>query len=241
MNYTDITYNEVGWKNYPSIATKLNAENLLKMECGIKKVVAAVLELRNLLGDTDLNSGKDIIATINALYSQFGGYSGYNLFDVSKVKTVTSGYALDVKIEDTEIVTGNSYTFSTEGEDTVYLYQYDSSGGILSTEKISSDAPAVAFTFDNTCTSFRVMFLTSVGFTSFNTCVDAKIMLVAGTSKLDYEPYTGGEQMISQWDEILQNRFKISTHTEDIEMCKNDIANLQAFIEELESVLGGAY
>ena len=38
MQYSDISYDEVGWKNYPSTSTKLNAENLNKMEQGIKKL-----------------------------------------------------------------------------------------------------------------------------------------------------------------------------------------------------------
>ncbi len=234
MEYKDITYSPVGWKNYPSTVTKLNAENLLKMEDGIVNLVAGMLELRNVLGDMDISSGKDIIATLNALYSQFGGYEGYNLFDVSKLTEVSTGYAVDIDMELAGIVAGDSYTFSMEGDDTVYLYQYNNSGDIVSTETLSSASKSAAFTFNTTCTSFRVLYMTSVGYSTKQACVDANVMLEKGTEKHDFEPYTGGETMSSQWDEILQNRAMIAQNA-------GKISSLETFIAQLTEVLGGTY
>lgn len=207
MEYSDIAYDEVGWKNYPSTSTKLNAENLNKMEQGIKKLVFAVTELRTLLGSDNLLEN-NIIAAVNALSGKFGGYEGYNLLDMGLLVEETNGFSVSGALEDLSLAVNASYTLSSEAEEDVYFYQYDSNGDMLSTE-IVSDSSAVSFTMNSTCSSVKIFFPKSLGYTSEDLCGAARVMLEAGTERHDYEPYTGGEVMNDLWEEILENKMSI--------------------------------
>lgn len=207
MEYSDIAYDEVGWKNYPSTSTKLNAENLNKMEQGIKKLVFAVAELRTLLGSDDL-AESNIIAAVNALSGRFGGYDGYNLLDMGLLVEETNGFSVSGELEALSLSADTSYTLSSEADEDVYFYQYDSNGEMLSTE-IVSDSSAVSFTLNGACTSVKIFFPKSLGYTSEELCSAARVMLEAGTERHDYEPYTGGEAMNDLWEEILENKMSI--------------------------------
>lgn len=207
MEYSDIAYDEVGWKNYPSTSTKLNAENLNKMEQGIKNLVFAVAELRTLLGSDDL-AESNIIAAVNALSGRFGGYDGYNLLDMGLLVEETNGFSVSGELEALSLSADTSYTLSSEADEDVYFYQYDSNGEMLSTE-IVSDSSAVSFTLNGACTSVKIFFPKSLGYTSEELCSAARVMLEAGTERHDYEPYTGGEAMNDLWEEILENKMSI--------------------------------
>lgn len=207
MEYSDIAYDEVGWKNYPSTSTKLNAENLNKMEQGIKNLVFAVAELRTLLGSDDL-AESNIIAAVNALSGRFGGYDGYNMLDMGLLVEETNGFSVSGELEALSLSADTSYTLSSEADEDVYFYQYDSNGEMLSTE-IVSDSSAVSFTLNGACTSVKIFFPKSLGYTSEELCSAARVMLEAGTERHDYEPYTGGEAMNDLWEEILENKMSI--------------------------------
>lgn len=207
MEYYDITYDEVSWKNYPSTSTKLNAENLNKMESGIKKLVIAVAELRTLLGSDDLTKA-NIIAAVNELSGKFGGYEGYNLLDMGLLVEETNGFSISGKLKDLGLATDTSYTLSMYADADIYFYQYDSNGEMLSTE-ILSDGGAVSFTSYSNCASAKIFFPKSLGYTSEEICRAAKVMLEVGVEKHNYEPYTGGEVMNDLWEEILENQMAI--------------------------------
>lgn len=225
MEYVDIAYDEVGWKNYPSTSTKINAENLNKMEKGIKNLVAGVTELRTLLGSDNLQKN-NIISAINELSGQFGGYKGYNLLDMGLLVEETNGFSASGTLEELGLVANTSYTISMEADEDIYFYQYDSNGNMLSTE-IVANGGAVSFTISNNCKSITVFFPKSLGYTSEAACASAKVMLGVGTEKHDYEPYTGGEVMNDLWEEILENQ--------------KSIARCEGFIHNFMSILEGEY
>ena len=232
MEYSDITYDEVSWKNYPSTSTKLNAENLNKMELGIKKLVVAVAELRTLLGSDDLSS-TNIIAAVNELSGKFGGYKGYNLLDMGLLMEETNGFSISGTLDELGLVADTSYTISMVANEDIYLYQYDSNGEMLSTEFLS-DGGAVSFTININCQSIKIFFPKSLGYSSEVVCVAAKVMLEIGTEKHDYEPYTGGEKMQDLWQEILENQNEINA-------CKKAVIGCQEFIQNFASLLEGEY
>lgn len=232
MQYSDISYDEVGWKNYPSTSTKLNAENLNKMEQGIKKLVIAMTEIRTLLGSDDLIKN-NVIAAVNELSGKFGGYEGYNLLDMGLLTEETNGFFVSGKLKDLGLAANASYTISMEADEDIYFYQYDSHGEMLSTE-ILSDGGTVALTISSKCESIKVFFPKSLGYTSKTVCIDAKVMLEVGIEKHDYEPYTGGEKMSDLWQEILENQ-------NDIKICKKYVAGCQEFIQNFAGLLEGEY
>lgn len=232
MEYSDITYDEVAWKNYPSTSTKMNAENLNKMELGIKKLVIAVTELRTLLGSDDLTKA-NIISAINELSGQFGGYQGYNLLDTGLLIEESNGFSISGTLEELGLLANTSYTISMSADEDIYFYQYDSNEEMLSTE-ILSDGGAVSFTTNSNCESVKIFFPKSLGYSSEAVCVAAKVMLEVGTEKHDYEPYTGGEAMSDLWQEILENQNEIS-------VCKKSIIGCQEFIQNFASILEGEY
>lgn len=232
MEYSDITYDEVAWKNYPSTSTKMNAENLNKMESGIKKLVVAVTELRTLLGSDDLSKG-NIISAINELSGQFGGYKGYNLLDMGLLVEETNGFSVSGTLEELGLAANTSYTLSMNTDEDIYFYQYDSNDEMLATE-ILSDGGAVSFTISGNCERIKVFFPKSLGYVSEEVCVNAKVMLEVGTEKHNYEPYTGGEAMNDLWQEILENQNEIAG-------CKKAIEDCEAFIQNFASILEGEY
>ena len=225
MEYSDITYDEVAWKNYPSTSTKMNAENLNKMESGIKKLVVAVTELRTLLGSDDLSKG-NIISAINELSGKFGGYKGYNLLDMGLLVEETNGFSVSGTLKELGLAANTSYTLSMNADEDIYFYQYDSNEDMLSTE-VLSEGGAVAFTINNSCESVKIFFPKSLGYSSEAVCVSAKVMLEVGTEKHDYEPYTGGEVMNNLWEEILENQ--------------NAINRVEKFLLSLSEILEGSY
>lgn len=241
MEYLNIDYEPVGWKDYPSTTTKLNAENLNKPDGAIVKIITAIKEIRNLLGSVDLTQGTDIISVINSISGKYGGYQGYNLLDISNIQSVSNGFHVDASLSDLGMEAGVSYTLSYEGTDDVYFYEYDADGAMLSTEILSDTSQSLAFTVAADCESIRVFFPKTAGFISESLCYDAHVMLEKGTEKHDYEPYTGGEPMTDLWEEILENQQAVKACNTSIATCKSNIEECQdaitAFIEALE----GAY
>lgn len=234
MDYTELNYEPVGWKNYPSTSTKLNAENLSKPEEGIVKLIKAVLELRTVLGSEDLTSNyKGLIAAVNDLSGKFGGYTGYNLLDMELLSEESNGYSISGTLEELGLAADTSYTLSMEGETDIYFYQYDSSGEMLSTE-ILSDGGAIAFTINSSCSKVKIFFPKTLGYVSGEICKNAKVMIELGTERHDYEPYTDGEEMSDIWEEILENQKAIAS-------CKTSIANCESFIQSFSDLLEGSY
>lgn len=232
MEYTELNYEPVRWKNYPSISTKLNAENLNRADEGIAMLINAVLELRAVLGSENLTTSyTGLIAAVNDLTGKFGGYAGYNLLDISTLVEESNGYSVGGTLEELGITANASYTLSMEGNWDIYLYQYDSSGAMLSTEVLTE---TVAFTINAKCSHLKVFFPKELGYATEKDCKDAKVMLESGTMKHSYEPYTGGEEMRNLWEEILENQNAIAQNRSTIEKCA-------AFIENLETVLEGEY
>lgn len=234
MDYIELNYEPVGWKNYPSTSTKLNAENLSKPEEGIVKLIKAVLELRTVLGSEDLTSDyKGLIAAVNDLSGKFGGYSGYNLLDMELLSEESNGYSISGTLEELGLAADTSYTFSIEGETDVYLYQYDSDNEMLSTE-IVADSEAVAFTIDSKCNNVKIFFPKSLGYTSVETCKNAKVMIELGTERQEYEPYTSGEEMRNLWEEILENQ-------NGIKRCIKAVTHCEEFIQAFADLLEDSY
>lgn len=234
MDYVELNYEPVGWKNYPSTSTKLNAENLNKPEEGIQMLIKAVLELRTVLGSENLTENySGLIAAVNDLSGKFGGYSGYNLLDMSLLTEESNGYSISGTLEKLGLVADTSYTLSMEGNADIYFYQYDDGGEMISTE-ILTDGEAISFTINSGCNSIKIFFPKTLGYTSEELCINAKVMLEAGTEKHSYEPYTGGEEMRDLWQEILENQNMIAA-------CKTAISKCESFLEDFSDLLEGSY
>lgn len=241
MDYIELDYEPVGWKNYPSTSTKLNAENLSKPEEGIQKLIKAVLELRTVLGSEDITANySGLIAAVNDLSGKFGGYSGYNLFDMRLLEKESNGYSVSGTLEELGLVADKSYTLSMEGDTAIYFYQYDSDNEMLSTE-ILSGGEAVSFTISSCCDNVKIFFPSTLGYVSEETCQAAKVMLELGTDKHDYEPYTGGEEMSDLWEEILENQNAITNCINAITNCINAVERCEAFVQNFATLLEGSY
>ncbi len=217
MEYTDINYQGVGWKDYPSTSTKLNAENLNVADEGIKKLVEAIKQLRTILGDDNLTDKQtSIIAAVNDISDKFGGYYGYNLLNINLLQKVSNGHSIDVSLEELGLNAGDSCTFSMESDNDIYLYECDSEGKMLVTESLTDMDKSTAFTINSACESISVFF-PSAYYASENACRNSKVMLEKGTEKHSYEPYTGGEIMTDMWDEILENRMLVKEMVNEVE------------------------
>lgn len=234
MEYTELNYEPVGWKNFPSTSTKLNAENLNKPDEGILKLIKAVIELRSVIGSENMSANyNSLISAVNDLSGKFGGYAGYNLLDIGLLAEETNGFSISGTLDEMGLCIGTSYTISMEGDTDIYLYQYDVSSEMLSTE-ILSDRGAVSFTINNNCKSIKLFFPKSLGYTSVDICKEAKVMLEQGTEKHSYEPYTGGEEMRDLWEEILENQ-------NELIYCKKSIRECESFISGFMDLLEGSY
>lgn len=209
MEYCDISFEPVIWKDYPSTSTKLNAQNLNNPENGILKLIDAINELRNLLGTEDLSERyADIITAVNDLGGKFGGYQGYNLLDMSLLNAASGGYEAVGTLEEFGVETNKSYVFSMEGEEDVYLYQLDNEEAVIAAEVLSELDKAEAVTIAADCVKVKVFFPKAY-YHSKEACQNAHVMLEKGTQKHEYEPYTGGEKMTNLWEEILENQVDI--------------------------------
>lgn len=209
MEYSDINYDGVGWKDYPSTSTKLNAQNLNKIDDAIIRLVDAVKHIRTLLGEYDLTDKQDaIIPAINDISGKFGGYYGYNLLDMGLLKKTSNGYILNMSLDDIGLKAGESCTFSMEADNDIYFYEYNSAGEMIVTETLYDTDKSTAFTINTLCESIAVFF-PSAYYPTETSCHNAKVMLEKGTEKHSYEPYTGGEEMTDMWSEILENRSTI--------------------------------
>lgn len=241
MDYIELTYDPVGWKNYPSTSTKLNAENLNKSEEGILMLIKAVLELRTVLGSENLTSAySGLIAAVNDLSGKFGGYSGYNLLNMGLLTTESNGYSISGTLAALGLATNKSYTLSMEGDTDIYFYQYDSANAMLSTE-ILTNGEAISFTINSGCSSIKIFFPKTLGYTSKELCIDAKVMLESGTEKHSYEPYTGGEEMRDLWQEILENQNQVNSCKKLITICQTSISKCESFISDFSDLLEGSY
>lgn len=209
MEYCDISFEPVVWKDYPSTSTKLNAENLNNPENGILKLIDAINELRNLLGTEDLSERyADIITAVNDLGGKFGGYQGYNLLDMSLLSAASGGYEVMGTLEEVGLEVNKSYVFSMEGEEDVYLYQLDSEENVIAAETLGELDKSEAVTITAGCAKVKVFFPKAY-YHSQEACKNAHVMLEKGTQKHEYEPYTGGEKMTNLWEEILENQMDI--------------------------------
>lgn len=232
MEYCDISYDEVAWKNYPSTSTKLNAENLNRMEQGIKNLVMGVTELRTLIGTDNLKSDS-IIEAVNEIISKFGGYSGYNLLDMSLLEEKSTYFSISGTLEELGLSVNTSYTFSVNDGEEIYFYQYDADGNTITVDTVAS-GEAVSFTILVSCSVVEIMFPKTVGYVSEELCIAAQVMLEEGTEKHEYEPYTGGETMSDMWLEILENQ-------NNINKCLKAVSSCEAFITSFSDLLEGSY
>lgn len=235
MEYSKVSYEPINWKDYPSTSTKLNAENLNRIDTGIMQLVTAVVELRNLLGEDDLTEKQSsIISAINNLSGKFGGYMGYNLLNMDDLEEVTNGYAIRKSVDDIGLTPGSSYTVSMEGDNDTYLYELGSDGTTLALHNLTDIDRSESFTLNADCTDISVLFVKAQGYVSEESCRQAHIMLEQGTTLHEYEPYTGGEQMSNLWEEILENQ-------NDIVKCKKSISACEEFISGFSDILEGSY
>lgn len=210
VEYSDLEYNPVDWKDYPSTATKLNAKNLSNPEKGIVKIIKAIMEIRDLLGHEDLKTG-NIITTVNEINEKFGGYIGYNMFDVNDLEETTNGFVLRKSLEDIGVKPGKTYSISMEGTFDIYVYELDSNSATLALHTLTEDDSTDTFTINSNCTNLTILFAKGQGYLSFDYCKAAKFMLEYGTQHHPYEPYTGGKEMTDLWEEILENRTAINS------------------------------
>lgn len=222
--WKDISYTPVGWRDYPSTSTKMNAENLSKSEKGIEKLIEAIEEIRVVIGDEDNKSKYPTLQMgINELSNKFGGYEGYNLLDDTKLKATNTGCVIEGTIDELKLVPGKDYTLSCESlleGSSIVLFQYSSGGDVIITEQLTDFdcSKGITFELSKNCNSIKVVFPTGDGY-SLEHCLDAKVMLTEGTVRKVYEPYTGGVVMNDIWQEILSatkhiedNRNVISSH-----------------------------
>lgn len=226
MEYCDIAFEPVNWKDYPSTCTKLNAENLNNPENGILKLIDAVNELRNLLGTEDLSEKyADIITAVNDLCGKFGGYQGYNLLDMSLLSVGSNGYEVTGTLDRLGLEKGKSYVFSMESDDDVYLYQTDSDDAVIAAEVLSETNKSEAITIVSDCAKVKVFFPKTY-YHSEEACKNAHVMLEKGTQKHEYEPYTGGEVMTDLWEEILENQVGINALEEKMDSFLTDFKEI---------------
>lgn len=235
MDYVELDYEPVGYKDYPSTSTKLNAENLNKPDKGIMMLIKAVKELRDVLGSEDLTKNyTGVIAAINDLGTKFGGYSGYNLLDFGLIAEETNGYVISGTLDEIGLSVNKSYTLSMESDADIYFYQFDSSDDIISVETLTDLDKAASFTIAGTCVKVKAFFPKTMGYVSESICKEAKLMLEEGTEKHEYEPYTGGEEMSDLWEEILENQ-------NELIYCKKSIRECESFILGFMDLLEGSY
>lgn len=225
MEYSNINYDGIGWKDYPSTTTKLNAQNLNKVDDAIIRLVDAVKHIRTLLGEYDLTDRQDaIIPAINDITGKFGGYYGYNLLDMSLLKKTSNGHIINMSLDDVGLKAGESCTFSMEADNDIYLYEYNSAGEMIVTETLYDTDKSTAFTINSQCKSIAVFF-PSAYYATESACQNANVMLEKGTEKHSYEPYTGREEMTDIWSEILENRLMIRQQ-------ENDIISLDSVVKQ---------
>lgn len=237
MQYSDLEFEPVDWKDYPSNATKLNAKNLNNAENGILKLIKATIELRELLGHEDLETGS-IITAVNELNGKFGGYQGYNLFDLNELKETANGFIYQKTLDEAGLKAGKTYSISMEGDFDIYVYELDSAGETLALHSLADDSKTDLFTLNANCTSISILFAKGQGYISLNYCKAARFMLEYGSVCHSYEPYTGGKEMTNLWEEIANNMNNIARNqTKIVEMEEN----IQSMLDELTDILGGEY
>lgn len=237
MEYSELEFEPVNWKNYPSTATKLKAENLNNAEEGIMKIIKAVTEIRELLGHEDLKPSS-LITAVNELDGKFGGYSGYNLFDINELEETTNGFVFQKTLDEIGMKAGKTYTVSMQGNFDIYVYELDEDEETLALHTLSGDEKTELFTLNAKCNKMSILFAKGQGYISMDYCKAAKFMLEFGSVVHEYEPYTGGREMTDLWEEIANNMNGVRRNEAKMDSLEQSI---QEMLDELADILGGEY